>query len=134
VLIILSVIIEMMSASLIAIWFMPAGLVALVLSIFKVHIAVQIIAYILISAVLIVLFKTVLKNKIFSKNKDEEIGMIAVVSVRVDPNEQTGEVRVNGKLWDARMTDGGCAEVGDHVTVVRIEGDTLFCERKQAVE
>ena len=134
VLVILAVVIEMMSGALIAIWFMPAGIVALILSIMKVGVVAQIAAYVIITALLIVLYKTVFKKKIFANKEDEnkEIGMVATVSQRIDPTEQTGEVRVNGRIWDARMTDGGCAEVDECVTVVRIEGDTVYCERQKA--
>lgn len=135
-LIILSVVIEMMTVSLVAIWFMPAGIVALVLSLFKLHIAIQIGAYLLISIVLLVLSKTVFKNKFVSKKGKEEddtvIGKSATVTERIDPENETGEVEIDGEGFCAKMTDGGCAEVGDTVTVVRTEGDTLYCERDQS--
>lgn len=133
-LIILSVVIEMMTVSLVAIWFMPAGIVALVLCLFKAHIAIQIGAFVLVGAVLLILAKTLLKNKFVSKKDDEDedggvIGKRAIVAKRIDPDAETGAVEIDGEEFDAKMTDGGCAEVGDSVTVVRAQGETLYCER-----
>lgn len=135
-LIIFSVIVEMMTVSLVSIWFMPAGLIALVLSLFNVHVAVQIVVYLLSAALLLILSRTLLKDKIVPKkeatNADRVIGMKAIVTEDIDPIAETGEVKVDGKRWSARMTDGGCAKVNDVVAVVRIEGVKLYCERSQS--
>ena len=82
-----------------------------------------------------VLSRTLLKDKIAPKreatNADRVIGMRAIVTEKIDPIAESGEVKVDGKRWSARMTDGGCADVDDIVTVVRIEGVKLYCERGQ---
>ena len=131
-----SVIIEMLTVSLVAIWFMPAGIVALLLALFDMHIAVQIGAYLLVGVILLILSKTVLKNKLFSKKAadkaDEIIGKRGVVVEKIDPVAETGEVDVDSECRSAKMADGGCAEVGENVTVVRAEGGTLYCERDQS--
>ena len=134
-LIIISVVVEMLTVSLVAIWFMPAGLVALVLSLLGVDVSVQIIVYLACAGLALLLAKTVLKNKIFPKkeatNADRIIGMQARVTERIDPAGESGEIKVDGKRWSAKMNDGGGAEEGDLVTVVRIQGVTVYCERSQ---
>lgn len=48
------------------------------------------------------------------------IGQIAEVVVACRP---TGRVRVQGELWEARCAEG--ADVGQHVSIERIDGLTL---------
>lgn len=135
ILIIFSVAIGLMTMSLIVIWFIPAGIIAFILSLFKVNVAVQVIAYVLSAALLIVLYKTLWKKKILTQKEETDeqkaIGSVATVVERIDPDENTGKVSVNGKVWLARMTDAGTCEVGESVTVVRFDKDTLYCEREQ---
>ena len=134
-LIIISVVVEMLTVSLVAIWFMPAGLVALVLSLLGVNVSVQILVYLACAGITLILAKTLLKNKIFPKkeatNADRIIGMQARVTEKIDPSGEIGEVKVDGKRWSAKMNDGGGAEEGDVVTIVRIQGVTVYCERSQ---
>jgi membrane protein implicated in regulation of membrane protease activity len=129
------VVVEMLTVSLVAIWFMPAGLVALVLSLLGVNVSVQILVYLACAGITLILAKTLLKNKIFPKkeatNADRIIGMQARVTEKIDPSGEIGEVKVDGKRWSAKMNDGGGAEEGDVVTIVRIQGVTVYCERSQ---
>jgi membrane protein implicated in regulation of membrane protease activity len=53
--------------------------------------------------------------------------MIAVVTEPIDSIAGTGEVKVDGKRWSARMEDGKTAEIGARVRVLRIEGVKLIC-------
>jgi membrane protein implicated in regulation of membrane protease activity len=46
----------------------------------------------------------------------------------VTPCRPTGQVRLQGELWQARCEEG--ADVGEHVRVRALEGLTLIVERR----
>jgi membrane protein implicated in regulation of membrane protease activity len=56
-----------------------------------------------------------------------EEAMIGMRGEVVSPLRPTGQVRVNGELWEA--TAAGGAEVGDSVVVRRLDGLNLIVER-----
>ena len=57
------------------------------------------------------------------------IGGEAVVTERIDSLAETGEVKIAGKRWSARLENGETAEIGDHVEVLRIAGVKLICKK-----
>jgi membrane protein implicated in regulation of membrane protease activity len=57
------------------------------------------------------------------------IGGEAIVTERIDSLAETGEVKIDGKRWSARLENGGTAEIGDHVEVIRIVGVKLICKK-----
>ena len=129
--------IEAETAEMVALWFLPGAIASLVLSLFDIKWWVQCIIFIALSAVLLVLAKTVLKRYIVKRVGQEKtdtdllIGEIAVVTERIDNNEMTGAVKLQGKVWSARMADDcETAEVGEFVEVLSISGVKLICRWK----
>lgn len=128
---ILCVLIEAATAGLTAIWFMPAALVCLVLSIFNIKIGVQIIIFIAVGALMLILSKTVFKN-FFKKaqktptNADRLIGQTALVTATINNEQPSGEVLVGWQHWTARSDDGSIIPEGASVKVIRIEGVKLI--------
>ncbi len=126
-LLILSVLVEAATATLTTIWFMPAGFVCLILSIFNVPLPVQIVTYIVLGAVALLLSKTVFKDRLSAKEKvptnaDRIIGQAAVVTADIDNDAPAGEISVAGQHWTARSENGDRIATGEKVTVLRIEG------------
>ncbi len=124
---IMSVLVEAATATLTTIWFMPAGFVCLILSLFDVHFAVQVVVFIVLGVAMLVLSKTVFKNKLSAvpktaTNADRIIGAAAVVTSEIDNDLAIGEITVSGQIWTARSEDGTRIAVGEKVTVLRIEG------------
>ncbi len=129
--------VEAETAEMVALWFMPGAIASLALSFFDVKWWVQCIVFVAISAVLLVLAKTVLKKYLVKRVGQEKtdtdllIGEIAVVTERIDNNEMTGAVKLQGKVWSARMADDcETAEVGEFVEVLSISGVKLICRWK----
>jgi membrane-bound serine protease (ClpP class) len=56
------------------------------------------------------------------------IGLVGVVRERLAPH---GKVFVAGELWDAVLSDGGTAEIGEEVAITSIVGLRLVVERKR---
>lgn len=129
--------IEAQTAELLAVWFVPGALTALILATCGVPTWIQWIVFAAISAVLVTLALTVFRKKLlknYGKEKTDTdllIGQTAVVTERVDNSEMTGAVKIDGKVWSARMVDDcETAEVGEFVVIEAIVGVKLMCRWK----
>lgn len=124
---ILSVLVEAATATLTTIWFMPAGFVCLILSIFEVSIPIQVVTFIVLGILALVLAKTVFNKKLTAREKvptnaDRIIGQTAIVTSEIDNLVPSGEISVAGQHWTARSDSDERIDAGEKVTVVRIEG------------
>ena len=129
--------VEAQTAELVAIWFVPGLLISLFLSFFGIHWWVQILIFAAISILLLILAFTVFRKKILRNHGSEKtdtdllLGRDARVEEDIDNAEMCGAVKIDGKVWSARMADDGeTAKVGEFVTVERISGVKLICRRK----
>lgn len=131
--IITAVVAESMTSALVAIWFMPSAIVSMILAFFSVPVLVQVLVFMLVSALLIILskmiFKNVLKVRPTPTNADTVIGESAVVTERICNMENKGLVKVRGQIWSAKSADGADIEQGDIVSVISIEGVKLICRK-----
>jgi membrane protein implicated in regulation of membrane protease activity len=131
--IVLSVIWEAMTATLVAVWFMPSALIATVLSFFNVPIFVQILVFAILSALFIIFSKTIfnktLRLRYTPTNADTVIGENAVVTEEICNLENRGLVKVRGQIWSARSADGTVLAPGEIVSVISIEGVKLICRK-----
>lgn len=136
-LILMAIVSEALTTSLVAVWFIPSGILSLVLSIvLPDQIVVQIVAYTAMSLLLLLLTRPLVKRRLQKgnyqpTNADMVIGKTAVVTERIDNIAQTGEVSVNGKRWSARSADGTAIEKDQLVSVLEIQGVKLICEMKR---
>ena len=128
---ILSVIVEANTMNLIAIWFMPGTLIAIVLSLFSVPVWLQSLIWLVVTVVVFAstwnLSARLRKPKVQPTNADRVIGQTALVTETVSDRDQIGQVRVMGQIWSAR-TDETADEIpaGTEVRVLRIEGVKLI--------
>ncbi len=129
--IVLALIVEALTAGLTSLWFVPAAAVCIFLELFDVPQAVQILVFLAVSLVLVICFKKLSKKgkHIATNVTDMVIGGEAVVTEKIDSAEETGEVKIGGKRWSARLENGDTAEIGEHVEVVRISGVKLICKK-----
>ena len=132
-----AIIVEMQTAELVAIWFVPGAFASLILSIFKVPEWIQWVVFVSVSVILLIMaltkFRKLLLKNVGKEKTDTDllIGKPAVVVERVSNSEMTGAVKLEGKVWSARMADDlESAEVGEFVTVEEISGVKLICKRK----
>lgn len=127
--------IEAITADLVTVWFMPAAVVCIVLAALKIDYVIQIIVFFAVSAVLVVLYKTVLKKFIVGKKKEKTnvdlfVGEIGVVQEDVDNLSATGLVKVKSQIWTARSFDDAISfKAGERVTIVGVEGVKLICKK-----
>lgn len=128
---VLSVIVEVNTMNLIAIWFMPGTLIAIVLALLSVPVWIQVLVWLLITVTVFAatwrLSARLRHPRHEPTNADRVIGQTAIVTETISDRTQTGQARVMGQIWSAR-TDETETEIpaGTEVRVLRIEGVKLI--------
>jgi membrane protein implicated in regulation of membrane protease activity len=134
--IVLSVAVESASMALTAIWFLPGGIVSMILAFCDVPIWIQIIVYIVLAALCLILFKPFVKrfqrkSDHFKTNVESLIGETAVVIEDIDNIHETGAVKLRGLVWTARSErDNDELIKGDVVEILSVSGVKLICKKK----
>lgn len=134
VLTIILIIFEVCTTGLTSIWFAAGGVVAFILSLLKAPIWAQIIAFVVVSVLLLIftrpLVQKVLKVGENKTNLDSLIGKSAKVITEIDNNKGTGNAVVNGQEWTARSADDSeIIPEGTIVEVVNITGVKLIVKK-----
>ena len=128
--IVVCVVLELSTVSLTCIWFALGALAALLASLFHAAVWLQVVWFFVISILALVLTRPLVKKFINSKtqptNADMLIGQTCVVLEPISNLSETGAVKVGGKVWTARSTDGTVFAPGERVVAVRIEGVKLI--------
>ena len=124
-------IIEAVVPGLISIWFALGALAALVAALFHAPFWLQVVWFLVVSILTLLLTRPFVKkyvnNRVTPTNADMVIGKEAVVTEAIDNLQEKGAVRLDGKIWTARMADENAgAEVGETVRILRIEGVKLI--------
>lgn len=134
--IILAIIAEAVTTDMVAIWFMPSALVAMILSAFHVQTWIQIVVFFALVVVFLIISEKYVKKSLRRRpraktNADSLVGQTAIVTEKIDNEAQTGAVRVGGLEWSARTPDAALTVEKDTLVIVReIVGVKLICEPK----
>lgn len=132
------VVIELLTMGLTTVWFAGGALVATVAALFHAPLALQVILFLLVSALLL-FFTRPLAVKYFNKdrvrtNAESLVGRQAIVISEIDNLQGIGQVNVGGMEWSARTrTDGEKLPVGAVATVLAIDGVKLIVEERKEV-
>lgn len=134
-LLVLFIIIEAATAQLVTIWFAAGALVSLIISFFNCPIWLQIIVFVIVSAVTLIatrpLVRKLTKKNMQPTNADRCIGATAIVTEDINNILGAGAVSVNGVIWTARSESGNNYSKDEKVTVLRIEGVKLIVDSKE---
>lgn len=137
VLFLVAVFIEAQTMELVAVWFLPGILSALLLSLFGVYGWIQFTVFVVVSAVMLFLALKIFRKRLLKNISNEKtdtdllIGRDAKVEEDINNLELSGAVKIDGRVWSARMADDGERAVrGEFVTVESISGVKLICRRK----
>lgn len=134
VLLIIFIVAESVTTTLVSIWFAAGALVALVLAGFNTSVWIQVGAFVAVSIVLLLatrpFAKKFLEPKITKTNFDRIIGELCLVEEEVNNLNETGAVKVKGTTWTARSCDDKIIPVGATVEIIRIEGVKVFVSEK----
>ena len=132
------VIIELLTMGLTTVWFAGGALIATIASLFHAPFALQVILFLLVSAMLL-FFTRPLAVKYFNKdrvrtNAESLVGRQAIVISEIDNLQGIGQVNVGGMEWSARTRmDGVKLPVGTVTTVLAINGVKLVVEERKEV-
>lgn len=133
--------VEAATAALVSIWFAAGALVALAAALLGLGTTVQVIVFLIVSAVTLALTRPLVKkyqnNKVTPTNADRLPGETALVTDPIRNETSSGTVYADGKTWTARSTDGTEIPAGVTVRIDRLEGVKLYVtplhERKESV-
>ena len=124
------IVLELSTVSLTCIWFGLGALAALLASLFHAPIWLQVVWFFVVSVLALIATRPLVKKYINGKtqptNADMLIGQTCVVLEPISNLSGTGAVKVGGKVWTARSTDGTVFAPGERVVAVRIEGVKLM--------
>lgn len=131
VLLILLLGIEIVTVGLTSIWGVGGAFVAMLLSIMKMPVGMQIIAFLVVTVVLLIFTRPFAMRFINTEkektNYESIIGRIVCIAQRVDNLQQTGMAVVNGQEWTVRSErDNEVIEPGTMAKVVGISGVKLI--------
>ena len=126
-------VIELITVGLTTIWLAGGALVAFILAISGVNVWVQIIAFVVISFLLVYFTRPLavkyLNPRRTRTNSDELIGETVKVIERIDNRAAAGRALARGMEWSARaVSDDMIIEKDALVKVLRIEGVKLIVE------
>lgn len=132
---ILAVVVETLTLSLVSIWFVPGALISMILAFIPgMPLWIEITVFLSMTLILLVFIKPITSKLIVGKrvatNADAVIGETAVVTEAINNLEAKGQVKVKGQIWTARAADQNTTyEVGDILNVIAIEGVKLICKK-----
>ena len=126
VLMVLLLIMEANTVSLVSLWFAFGALVSMIASLLGAEIWLQVVLFFGVSGLLLGLLAPVvrryIKPRIVRTNVDAMVGTRGYVTENVDNLLPTGQVKLGGMPWTARSESGQQIPQGTLVEVVRIEG------------
>ena len=114
--------------------FVPGALAAMILDIFDKNLFYQFLAFIICISVVFV-FLTIILTVAIKRNKshnviDSVVGAKCTVVEVIDEYAGSGQVKVNGQEWAARLVcEDDVAEIGETLQIVAIEGPKLICKK-----
>jgi len=118
-------VIEVFTLGLTTIWFAIAALLMVFLSFLPIPLIIQIMIFIIVSAVLLFFTRPIAIKKFKTgaekTNVDSLAGMYAIVTKKIEEFDK-GEIKLNGQIWTARSEDGSVINEGTKCEVLRIEG------------
>lgn len=121
------VVIEIITMGLTTIWFAGGALVSAVMAALSLPLWSQIIAFALVSVILLVLTRPwalkYLNNRTVKTNVDSLIGQTGLVTEDIDNLNAKGQVKVKGQIWTARsVSDDVQLHKGEKVVIESISG------------
>ncbi|MCH5316311.1 MAG: NfeD family protein [Eubacterium sp.] len=121
---------EAVTAQLVSVWFVIGSIAALVAHILNAPLYLQIIIFIVVSIVALAITRPLVKKYIHPKkqstNADRVIGQIGIVTEKIDNLNAVGNVKVDGKIWSARSTNGEIIPPDARIEVTEISGVKLI--------
>ena len=121
---------EAATVSLVSIWFAAGALAAVVVALLGGSVTVQVTLFLTVSILLLASLRGIVRKHftphLVRTNVDSVIGSVGVVTTPVNNVAALGRVEIAGMEWTARSTTGSPLPEGAQVKVDRIEGVKVF--------
>lgn len=125
-LLLLFIIVEAQSVSIMSVWFAVGSLAALIANLLGAEVWLQITLFFVVSGITLALLRPVVRKfftpKLTKTNVDAMTEKICTVTVAIDNSVPSGQVKVGDVEWTARSESGDPIPVGTRVQIRRIEG------------
>ena len=125
-----AVIFEIISLGLTSIWFCGGAIAAAIAGYFGINWYVQIILFIVVSTVILLICRPMVKNKLQATlsptNIDRNIGKKVKVIETVDSFSETGKIKIGDVEWRAVSEDGRTIAKDHFAEIVNIEGTKVI--------
>ena len=129
-LMVLFILVEAATVTMVSLWFAGGALAALVVSLLGGGFLLQMIAFLAVSTALLALLRPLARKhftpKLTRTNVDSVIGMEGYVTADIDNVAATGTVKLGAMEWTARSVSGEKISTGTLVKVEKIEGVKAF--------
>ena len=128
-------VIEASTTQLVSLWFVLGGVAAAISTIFTPFVFVQLVVFLVISALSLLITRPLVKRlhsrrNAVSTNADRLIGQYGIVTRSISDPFSVGQVKVLGVTWSAQ-SEITPVEVGAKVEILDIEGAHLIVEEKE---
>lgn len=124
-----ALIIEISTAALVSIWFVPAAIITCLVSLVVDSFLIQVLVFIILSVIAMFISRKVYK-KYIKKDKDEVSADSKIIGKYGKTTEDTdglnGKVLVGDIYWKAKSQNGEKIEKDQPVKIVSVEGTTLI--------
>lgn len=121
---------EAATVTMVSLWFAAGALAAMVASLLSAPIWLQVLLFLVVSAVLLACLRPMVKKhftpKLSKTNVDAVVGCRGYVTADIDNISATGTVKLGAMEWTARSTTGAVIPKGTLVKVDKIEGVKAF--------
>ena len=129
-LMIIFLIVEASTVTMVSLWFAAGALVALAASLLGAPLWLQVVLFLAVSALLLACLRSLVRKhftpKLTRTNVDAIVGSQGYVTSDIDNVSATGTVKLGAMEWTARSTGGEAIPAGTLVKVERIEGVKAF--------
>lgn len=130
VLMVLFLLAEASTVTMVSLWFAAGALVAMVASLLGASVWLQVVLFLVVAAALLASLRNVVRKhftpKLERTNVDAIVGSRGYVTADIDNISATGTVKLGAMEWTARSTSGEKIPAGTLVQVDRIEGVKVF--------
>ena len=130
VLLVVFLVVEAATVTVISLWFAAGALVALIASLLGAALWLQVLLFLTVSTLALIalrpLCRKYLRPKLTATNVDSVIGSTGLVTVPIDNVSASGQVKLGAMEWTARSTSGDPIPAGTLIRVDRIEGVKVF--------
>ena len=127
---IIFVVAESMTVTLVSIWFAVGALGAILVALLGGGLMLQVTVFLALAIVLLFLLRGMVRKhfspRVTKTNVDSVIGATGIVLTPVNNIAALGQVQINGIEWSARSTDNTHIPAGAMVKVDKIEGVKVF--------